>query len=133
MKLLYTIFLGCTVLLSCADAPEVQCDAMGISQAQDAMKLQQLFTEIEGVSTSVSCDDPSEWAFTAFGSKACGGTQGYIAYSTTIDVADFLERVRMYTETEDAFNQLWGVISDCALVNPPSSIICRDGLPVFQN
>jgi len=133
MRLLSLVVISIFFLLACTDDPEVQCDPAGITQEEDASKLQALFAQIKELSESVSCEDPGDWSFTAYGSKPCGGPQGYIAYADDLDVEAFLDLVKMYTDAEAAFNQNWGAISDCAVVNPPSGIICQGGQAVFES
>ncbi len=134
MRLLIIILVTTLLFISCSDQddPIVECDTPGISQEADAEKLQLLLAQIEELSLSESCDDPIDWTFTPYGSKACGGPLGYIAYSTQIDVDEFLELVQSYTEATAAFNQNWQVFSDCAVVNPPSRVVCQEGLPVLE-
>ena len=131
MKYIVIFFMSFLFSISCTDETAEQENMEEKTQEEEIQDLEQLFDEIEDVSLSISCEDVTDWAFVAYGSKACGGPQGYIAYSTTIDVTQFLQLVEDYTATEDAFNQRWGVISDCAIFSPPSSVICRDGLPVL--
>lgn len=91
--------------------------------------LMDLFSEIQSLSYSTYCYDASNWTFVAYGAKACGGPQGYIAYSTKIDTVAFLKKVENYTKTEKEFNIKWGVISDCSVVNPPKKVECKNGYP----
>jgi len=134
MKTLITVLLGCLLLFSCSDdSPEVSCEILGESQEADAETLRVLFEEITEISESQTCSDASNWTFAAYGSKACGGPQGYIAYSLDIDVDSFLSKIRKYTEAEALFNTTWSAISDCALANPPAEVICVDGKPSLGN
>jgi len=131
MRVLSLFIISGFLLIACSVGPELECDLAGFSRAEDSQKLQELFSQIEELSLSVSCDDPSEWLLAPYGTKACGGSQGYIAYSNKINDKEILELIELYTDTESTFNQLWGVISDCAVVSSPSYVICRDNLPVM--
>ncbi|SDS50525.1 hypothetical protein SAMN05216503_3276 [Polaribacter sp. KT25b] len=91
--------------------------------------LMDLFNEIQNLSYSISCSDAADWNFVAYGSKACGGPKGYIAYSSKIDTTAFLQKIETYTQTEKDFNIKWGVISDCSITNPPTSVECQNGFP----
>jgi hypothetical protein len=93
--------------------------------------LMDLFDEIQNLAYSNSCVNASDWSFVAYGSKACGGAQGYIAYSTNIDTVAFLNKVEVYTEAEKAYNIKWGIISDCSLVAPPIAVECQNGYPTL--
>ncbi|AUP78740.1 hypothetical protein C1H87_08525 [Flavivirga eckloniae] len=101
-------------------------------QEEDHRELMDLFDEIYKLSISVSCTDASDWAFTAYGAKACGGPQGYIAYSKQIDTAAFLQKVEKYTNLEDAFNTKWSIVSTCDLPVPPKEVVCENGFPALK-
>lgn len=100
-----------------------------MTQEEEAQALRELLLEIETLATSEPCTDSSDVSFTAIGSKACGGPTGYIAYSLSIDVDQFLAEVADYTEKQQSFNMKWGVISDCAVENPPAEVRCENGIP----
>lgn len=102
------------------------------SQEKDLSNLVGLFTEIEELALSVSCLDANSWNFTAYGAKACGGPQGYIAYSSEINTSLFLQKIEEYTLAEKAYNLKWGIISTCDIQNAPSSIECNNNLPVLR-
>ncbi|WP_405563707.1 hypothetical protein [Polaribacter sp. Asnod6-C07] len=93
--------------------------------------LMDLFNEISNIAYGETCSNSNNWAFTAFGSKACGGPQGYLPYSKNIDVASFLQKVETYTEAEKAFNIKWGIVSDCSIISPPKQVECRNGYPIL--
>lgn len=102
-------------------------------QRQEEERIDKLFSELKKISLSVSCTDSSTWTFTEIGSKACGGPSGYIAYSTTIDTANFLKKVKEYSKVVEDYNKKWGIVSDCTIVQPPTKVVCKDGLPTFVN
>ncbi|MEO9570967.1 MAG: hypothetical protein ABJH82_10225 [Polaribacter sp.] len=101
-------------------------------QEIDHRNLMDLFDEIQNLSYSVSCTDSSEWLFTAYGAKACGGPQGYIAYSNQIDTVTFLKKVATYSEAEKDFNYKYGIISTCDIANAPKSVECQNGYPTLK-
>ncbi len=103
-----------------------------ISQESELKTLQEQFEEITDMIEGVTCSDPDNWTFTAYGSKACGGPQGFIAYPLAIDTVTFLEKIEAYTLAEEEFNTKWGVISDCAVVPSPGSVTCENGKPVLK-
>jgi hypothetical protein len=94
--------------------------------------LMNLFNEIQNLSYSVSCSDANNWLFTSYGSKACGGPQGYIAYSSLIDTVSFLQKIETYTQAEKDFNFKYGVISDCSIPSAPISVECKNGYPILK-
>jgi hypothetical protein len=101
-------------------------------QEIDHRNLMTLFNEIETLAYSVSCTNLDDWTFTAYGSKACGGPQGFIPYSTQIDTVAFLQMVANYTEAEHQYNIRWSIISTCDLPNQPISIECQNGFPILK-
>ena len=101
-------------------------------QEKDHQKLMLLFSEIEELSTSVTCVNGNDWDFIGYGTKGCGGFQGYIAYSNKIDVAAFLQKVADYTEKEDEYNKKWGIVSDCSVPSEPLEVDCVNGSPVLK-
>ena len=104
----------------------------GLTQQEEAQKLGTLLSEIERLAASKSCEDASEWRYTSYGEKACGGPVGFIAYATTIDTGDFLEKIAAHRAAERVFNIKWGIISTCDAPLEPSGIVCKNGTPVFM-
>ncbi|GAA3647998.1 hypothetical protein GCM10022397_36100 [Flavivirga jejuensis] len=101
-------------------------------QEQDHRDLMDLFDEIYQLSTSISCTNANDWTFTTYGSKACGGFQGYIAYSTKIDTVAFLKKVEDYTNLEKAYNIKWDIVSTCDLPAQAKGVVCENGYPVLE-
>lgn len=102
------------------------------TQEQEAQYLTQLLTEIEMLAASENCNVSSEWTFTSYGSKACGGPTGYIAYSRTIDVDSFLAKIEKHKTAEQEFNVKWAIVSDCAFATSPTAVNCENGKPVLE-
>lgn len=101
---------------------------------QRAQEKQQLVTMLEEIKALVAiqpCEDASQWSYVAYGYKACGGPEGYLAYPNTIDTADFLERVAIYTAEKQAFDERWNNPSDCAFALEPGGVVCENGKPVL--
>ncbi|WP_299220969.1 hypothetical protein [uncultured Aquimarina sp.] len=108
------IALFATLFNSCNDDDDTTS-----SMEQEQQVLVAMLNEIQTIANSTSCIDATNWTYTAIGAKACGGPKDYIAYSTTIDVEDFLKKVNAYTDLEDVFNKKWGIISDCSIEPKP--------------
>ena len=125
MRTILVLLIFLTVFLYCSEDIET-------TKEQDAQKFELLFAEIKTLSTSIACVDSSEWTFTAFGSKPCGGPTGYIAYSSKIDTILFLRKIEEYTVAQENFNKKWGIISDCAVTPAPSKVVCNEGKPVLE-
>ncbi|WP_299433181.1 hypothetical protein [uncultured Aquimarina sp.] len=120
------IVLFATLFNSCNDD-----DDTGSSMEQEQQVLIAMLNEIQTIVNSTSCIDATKWTYTAIGAKACGGPMDYIAYSTTIDIEDFLKKVNAYTDLEDAFNKKWGIISDCSIEPEPKGVACEDEKPTL--
>ena len=101
------------------------------NQENDYRDLMSLFDGLYELISSYSCNNASDWDFTAYGSKACGGPQGYIAYPKEIEAA-FLEKVKAYTEAERAYNLKWEIISTCDVPREPIGVECLNGYPVLK-
>ena len=101
-------------------------------QEIDYNGLMELFREISELAYSSTCSNSNTWQFIAYGSKACGGPKGYLPYSNKIDTNTFLEKVEVYSQAEKEYNLKWGIISDCAIANPPKSIECQNGYPILK-
>ena len=106
-------------------------DTEMVSQEADQAQLDAQYAEILKLSTQYSCENSGEWKFTAYGSQACGGPVGYIAYSVKINEQDFMAKVKAFGENQVAFNKKYGVFSTCAIIVPPKNIICENSKPKF--
>ncbi|SNR17766.1 hypothetical protein [Tenacibaculum jejuense] len=123
MKSFKFIFILFLAFISCKD------NASDLERDQE--QLQEMFNEIKALASSKSCTDASEWSFTSYGVKPCGGPWGYIAYPTTIDVSLFLQKVADFNELNTELNKKTGAISDCSLITQPVSVACEDGKAVL--
>ncbi len=111
----------------------VSCDKEDFynTREEDQQEMSVLKKEIDKMASQFNCENAAEWKFVAIGTKSCGGAGDYIAYSTKIDEAVFLNKVNIYSDKQKAFNVKWGSISDCALVVAPKSVECDKGKPKF--
>lgn len=101
------------------------------TQAQDAKALEKIFAEIETMAKSKACNDSSQWMYTNYGAKACGGPVGYIAFPTNIDLAKFYKKVEKHRSAQKSYNAKWGIMSDCSIPQEPNGVACEDGKPVL--
>jgi hypothetical protein len=76
---------------------------------------------------SENCTESSQCSYIAYGSKACGGPQGYLVFSSEIDTEKLKDLVNKYTIAEAAYNKQNGIVSDCSVISPPQTIDCLDG------
>ncbi len=96
----------------------------------DENTLQALRNEIDELISKTSCNNPNEWRISPMGAKACGGPERYIAYPISIESV-ILDKIDDYTHHQDQYNKENHIMSDCAMVLPPSGIICIEGKAVF--
>lgn len=120
------LFLGAT--LACL----ASCEQQHHTKEDDSAELTRRLVKIEELANDISCNDASEWKFTAYGSKPCGGPQGYIAYPNSIDESKFLALIEEYNKLEDEFNQRWEIYSDCAVLTGPAGVTCENGKPKLE-
>ncbi|MFK8046512.1 MAG: hypothetical protein AB8B72_13530 [Crocinitomicaceae bacterium] len=100
------------------------------NQEEESQTLEEQFDKIKKMSESETCNDESDWDFTAYGNKACGGPVGYIAYPTSIK-KEFLKLVEAYAEDQKAYNNRWGIASTCDIPPAPEWVDCVDGSAVL--
>jgi hypothetical protein len=113
-------------LLFCLLFTVFQCEESERSIEDDRTELLNFKNEIESIVATSVCGDAFSCEYMAFGSKACGGPQEYLVYSTSIDVDTLIVLVEDYNDAEADFNVKWGVISDCSVLNPPTNVICEN-------
>lgn len=118
-------FLSIILISSCKNENE-------LTQNAESEIINNIFAEIEFLANSKECLNSSEWTFTSFGSKACGGPLGYIAYSNNIDTKLFLEKIETHRTLQKKYNEKWGIISNCSIPPKPLSIKCENGKPVLE-
>ena len=94
---------------------------------EDLAELNALQEEIELLIDSGICSENTSCDYIAFGSKACGGPKAYLVFSTSIDKTLLQQKVATYNALENAYNQKWGIISDCAYLLPPNEVTCING------
>ena len=121
MKLDFFKPLGFGILLALYGCPQER-DPQDMALAD----LEQQLSEIIALAGSVPCEDAAQWSFTAYGSKACGGPQGYLAYPLTIDVDRFLALVERHRQTENQYNIDFNIVSACGLPAEPTGVDCVD-------
>lgn len=105
-----------------------QCedDTPPLTQEDEEQELAALKSEIENLASTSVCAGTFECKFIALGSKPCGGPWSYLVYSTSIDTEELENMVEGYNRKETIYNTEWGIASDCAIVNPPTSLNCEN-------
>ncbi len=119
MKIFLSFFFFVGIFASC----EQLANEAEVTQAH----LEQQFTEIKSFIAKANCSTGNDCRFIAYGSKACGGPQGYLLYPAGLDEEALKKMVAKYTSAEDEYNKANGILSDCSLPNPPSKLDCEDG------
>ncbi len=119
MKLLILLLLFVSTAGSCQHSEEIP--------QISASDLERQLEQIKDLVASKNCTENSQCSYMAYGSKACGGPQGYLVFSSEVDLVKVQELVKNYTTAEAAYNKQNEIMSDCSLVNPPQSIGCIDG------
>lgn len=119
------------LLLLCLFFMAFTCnDANSLPIEDDEKELMALRQTIEELVNTSVCHENTECRFIAFGSKACGGPKSYLIYSTSIDGEKLKTLVASYNQKDADFNRKHGIISDCAMVNPPASLGCENNICV---
>ena len=91
---------------------------------EDQAEFIEMARQIEALAKA-PCNETSTCNYIAFGSKACGGPQTYLAYNeSAVNLAEFLQLIAQYNAMEAAFNERWNIISDCLLIAAPTKAIC---------
>ena len=101
---------------------------------KDLQQLNVLFQEIETMANQVTCENAADWKFIFVGSGRCGDTKSsYVAYSTKIDHALFLQKIHVYNEKQKLYSEKWETDITCLAVSmaEPKSVTCVDGKPKF--
>lgn len=92
--------------------------------------MEALRSEIFALTEKEHCTDPKQWRISPLGSKACGGPEAYIAYPIKLE-NEILPKIKEYNALQSAFNRKYKVVSDCAMVMPPTEIKCENGKAVL--
>lgn len=101
-------------------------DNAGLTQEQEQQVLTNLRQAIENLASNSVCNENTECKYIGFGSKPCGGYRSYLIYSTSINVSELEDMVETYNSKESGYNNKYGIISDCTMVTPPTSVICEN-------
>ncbi len=119
MKALLLFLVVVITAGSCENSDEIQ--------EITSKDLQLQLEEINNLIGNQDCTETSQCNYLAYGSKACGGPQGYLIFSSEVDMDKLKELVDTYTAAEALYNKQNQIISDCSLVSPPQNMNCLDG------
>jgi hypothetical protein len=108
----------------------MQCDDdndSGITPEMLNNKKQEIISYIN----SFNCTESSNCNYIAFGAKPCGGPREYLAFPSTVDIIILQNLVDEYYEMDNAHNIQTGAVSDCAVVGPPTTLDCVNGICII--
>ncbi|CAM1360366.1 hypothetical protein [Tenacibaculum xiamenense] len=124
LKLLPILFV---ILLSCNSNNDLKETIDPANQEEHYQEVKKIFDQANDMVKDLDCKDSDNWSFVSYGSKACGGPHGYIAYSNEINVELFLSLIEKHRTEEDKYNKKWNVVSTCDTPAPPIGIVCSNG------
>ena len=111
---------ACSGVNNTASAPAaVPLAAAAPAAAPAAGKLME---QINAEIGAASCDAPAQCKTLAVGAKACGGPEGYLAYSTKIsDGARLTELAARDAQARKKADARAGMVSTCSVVSDPGA------------
>ena len=115
----------CLSMLSCSVTQDTN------SGEEEAIELSNMLARINEIANSVKCINADEWRYTPYGSKPCGGPNGYIAYSSNIDTTAFLKLIEEHKLAQKKYNEEQGIISDCSDPAEPTGVKCEQDKAVL--
>lgn len=121
--------LGAALLLSLVlPACAVEPKAAGLP----ARSAPELLSQIQAQIGDAACDTDQQCRSLAVGSKACGGPEAYLAWSTRRSQESRLQALAAeHTAVRQVENQRSGMASDCALLTDPGAR-CQAGRCVLR-
>lgn len=139
MKNISLVLLISVVLISCKTKKNVaqnlpkdisEKPAYISSTEKEREEMDALSKEIDSLINSETCSNSADWRISPMGSKPCGGPATYIAYPIKLENL-IIPKIQEYTRRSSNFNRKRGLVSDCAIVPPPSGIRCENGKAVL--
>jgi len=120
-KKINVVFISsiCLFFFSCSASNDVS------TSEKEKQELLGMFARINEIANSVKCINADEWRYTSYGSKPCGGPNGYIAYSIKIDTITFLKLIEEHKLAQKKYNEERGIMSDCSIPAEPIGVTCE--------
>ena len=113
---------------ACGSAPPpASTTAAAAAPAPVAGKTETLWKKIQAANADTSCDTQSQCHTIGAGSKACGGPERYIAWSSkNNDGAMLKELVEQHSAARRADDKRDQMMSTCSMISDPGAV-CRAG------
>lgn len=103
------------------------CEQLSAEQEITREQLDRQLAEIQSFIEEGNCSSDSQCKFIPYGSKACGGPQGYLIFSSNVDEEKLKSMVEKYSQAEASFNKANNIMSDCSIPPEPQELVCEDG------
>ena len=142
LKILLPLIFACTACTSEASAPPVPPAPVPVSQAAPAPaptppvppsppapaqapapKQDDLLAQIRALIGNASCTDGSQCRTLPIGARACGGPEGYLAYSTSnAPEAELKALAERHKQERVDFHAKSGIMSNCRFMPDPGAV-----------
>ncbi len=146
LKILLPLLFACTACTSEASAPPVPPAPVPVSQAASASapapapaapvpantpapaqapasKQGDLLAQIRALIGNASCTDGSQCRTLPIGARACGGPEGYLAYSTSsAPEAELKALAERHKQERADFHAKSGMMSNCRFMPDPGAV-----------
>lgn len=142
LKILLPLIFACTACTSEASAPPVPPAPVPVSQAAPtpaptapvpanapapaqapAPKQDDLLAQIRALIGNASCTDGSQCRTLPIGARACGGPEGYLAYSTSsAPEAELKALAERHKQERSDFHAKSGIMSNCRFMPDPGAV-----------
>lgn len=106
------------ILTACAEAQQ---------PAAPATETASLWQKIQAANSNLGCDNDSQCQTIGVGAKACGGPEGYLAWSSkNTNGGQLKSLVEQYAAARREDNKKQGMMSNCMLISDPGAT-CQAG------
>ena len=142
LKILLPLIFACTACTSEASAPPVPPASVPLTQAAPAPvptaptnapaaapaqapapKQDDLLAQIRALIGNASCTDGSQCRTLPIGARACGGPEGYLAYSTSsAPEAELKALAERHKQERADFHAKSGALSNCRYMPDPGAV-----------
>ena len=115
MKMRFPAALAAFLLAACWSVSQPENDF-----EQDQANVLRIEGEARALARTGGCTGADQCRSAPLGVKACGGPRDYVVYcAASTDTVAFFRKLDELKQAETAFNQKYGLASNCAVTNPP--------------